>query len=290
VSVDRQGRSTPLPRLPLNSYRDVRVSPDGKRLALATRDDVWIYDFLRATLSRLTTDPAYDGSPLWTPDGLRIVFTSNRDGYPALFWRPADGTGSDERFLARAKDLIDLRGNGWSADGTRLLFTEVSTTSAIREIAIERPSDARLLVNSDSPSPVSPDGRWMAYQSVVSGRSEIYVERYPALGSRQQISTDGGTRPIWSRDGGELFFSSPDGRQLLTVPVRTGTTLVAGRPQVLFESAMLIDRGNRPYDITPDGRFLIIRSGQADPGGSAAPSMVVVQNWFEELKRLVPAK
>ena len=109
LSVDRQGRSSPLPGLPLDSYRDVRVSPDGTRLALATENDVWIYDFARATLSRLTTDPARDGSPLWTPDGARVVFTSSRAGYRELFWRPADGTGRDERILPRGKDLLDLQ-------------------------------------------------------------------------------------------------------------------------------------------------------------------------------------
>jgi eukaryotic-like serine/threonine-protein kinase len=137
---------------------------------------------------------------------------------------------------------------------------------------------------------VSPNGRWMAYQSNVSGRLEIYVERYPELGNRQLISTDGGSIPLWSRDGRELFFGSLDGRQMLAVPVQSGTTtLVAGRPQVLFEFAMLVQgAGNRPYDIAPDGRFLVIRSGQAESGVGTAPSMIVVQNWFEELKRLVP--
>ena len=117
VSVDRQGRASPLPGLPPDSYRDVRVSPDGARLALATQADVWIYDFARATRSRLTTDPAQDRSPLWTPDGQRIIFTSRRAGYPELFWRPADGTGRDERLFARSKEFLDLLANGWSADG-----------------------------------------------------------------------------------------------------------------------------------------------------------------------------
>jgi len=288
VSMDRQGRASPLPGLPPDAYRDVRVSPDGVRLALATRDDVWIYDFTRATLSRLTTARAPGRSPLWTPDGQRIVFTSQRAGYPELFWRPADGTGSDERFLARSKDLTDLRGNGWSADGKQLLFTEVSGTSAIWRMVIERPSDAKVLVKSDSPSPVSLDGGWIAYQSNVSGRTEIYVERYPELGRRQQISTGGGMRPLWSHDGRELFFGSPDGRQMFAVAVQSGTTLIAGRPQVLFESAMFVAPGGRPYDLAPDGRFLIIRSGEADAGGATAPQIVVVQHWFEELKRLVP--
>jgi len=292
--VDRQGRASPLPGLPLDSYRDVRVSPDGARLALGTQTDVWTYDFVRATLSRLTTDPASDRKPLWTPDGQRIIFSSNRAGYPELFWRPADGTGSDERLLARAKDLIELRANGWSADGRQLLFTEVPARfqCAIGQIAIERPSDVKILVKSEfcnDYSAVSPDGRWMAYESNVSGRSEIYVERYPELGNRQQISTGGGRRPLWSHDHRELFFSTPDNRQILAVPVQSGTTLVAGRPQVLFEFAMLAPAGGiRPYDIAPDGRFLIIRSGQTEAAGGTASNMILILNWTKELKRLVP--
>ena len=129
----------------------------------------------------------------------------------------------------------------------------------------------------------------MAYASRVSGRSEIYVERYPELGNRQQISISGGLKPVWSRDGRTLFFSSPDSRQMLAVSVQSGRTIVAGRPQVLFEFAMFVIAGGRPYDIAPDGRFFIIRSGEAQAGSGAASNIIVVQNWFEELKRLVPS-
>jgi hypothetical protein len=295
VSVDRQGRATPLPGLRVDSYRDVRVSPDGARVAIATQDDVWTYDVARAALSRLTTDAASDTRPLWTPDGQRIIFRSNRAGYPELFWRPADGTGSDQRLFARATDLLDLRADGWSADGKQLLFTEVSSgvRGAIGQVALDRPSDATMLVKNEfynSSSTVSPDGRWMAYESTLSGQYEIYVERYPELGERQQISTGGGRIPRWSRNGRELFFSL-DGRQMLAVPLQVGRTLVAGRPQVLFEGEMLpAAAGARPYDMTPDGRFLINRSAQADGADGTVSNINVVQNWFEELKRLVPTK
>jgi serine/threonine-protein kinase len=290
--VDRLGHASTLPSVPLDSYRDVRVSPDGTRLALATEADVWTYDVVRATLSRLTTDPGADHSPLWTPDGQRIIFTSTRAGYPELFWRPADGTGSDERLPAHSKDLVDLLASGWSADGKSLLFVEVSQSiqGAIGQIAVERPSDAKMLVKNafnNSMAAVSPDGRWIAYHSNISGRYEIYFERYPELGNRQQISTGGGRLPLWSRDGRELFFSSLDGRQMLAVPVQAGRAIVAGRPQALFELAMLAQGGgNRPYDSAPDGRFFVIRTGQPEAG--TPPQIVVVQNWFEELKRLVP--
>src|SRR6185436_969555 len=153
-----------------------------------------------------------DRSPLWTPDGNRIIFTSNRSGYPEMFWRSADGSGSDERLLGRAKDLLDLRANGWSADGRQLLFTEVppSIQNSIGQMAIDRPSEANALVKS------------------------AFFNDFAA------VSPDGGRMPVWSRDGRDLFFSTLDSRQMLTVPVQAGTTLVAGRPQVLFEFAMLL--------------------------------------------------
>jgi eukaryotic-like serine/threonine-protein kinase len=130
----------------------------------------------------------------------------------------------------------------------------------------------------------------MAYRSNVSGQNEIYVERYPELGNRQQISTGGGTVPVWSREGRELFFHSLDGRQMLAVQVQSGSTLLAGRPQVLFETAMFVSVSGRPYDVAPDGRFLVIRSGQTEGGGGMPSNMIVVLNWTEELKRLVPTK
>jgi eukaryotic-like serine/threonine-protein kinase len=295
VSVDRQGRASPLPGLPPDVYRQIRVSPDGRRLALSASGDIWIYEFARATLSRLTTDPRSDTNPLWTPDGERIIFTTFRAGYPEMFWRPADGTGSDERLLARAHDLTNLSASDWSADGKYLLFTEVQPNlqSAIGQIAIDRPADVRMLVKNDFANvraAVSRDGRWIAYESNVSGRYEIYIERYPELASRQKISTGGGRDPRWSHDGRELFFGAEDGRQMFAVAVQFGTTLVTGRPEVLFESAMIpFVVGDQPYDLAPDGRFLIIRGYQAEASGTA-PTLVLVQNWFEELKRLAPTK
>ena len=166
---------------------------------------------------------------------------------------------------------------------------------AIGQIAIERPSDVKSAGEKRFLQPVlsrfskrTLDG--LPVERV--GRVEIYVERYPELGSRQPISTDGGVRPLWSRNGRELFFGGLDGRQMFAVPVQSGTTLVAGRPQVLFEARH--DRasgGSRTYDIAPDGRFIDhFRSGQAETGSGTAPDLILVQNWFEELKRLVPRK
>ena len=295
VSVDRQGRASPLPGLPLDAYRDVRVSPDGARLALATQSGC-VDVRCRARHAEPADDPTLpaDRSPLWTPDGQRIIFTSRSSGLPGAVLA-AGGWHRHRRAAPRA-----CQGSPQSARRrlvgrrqTAPVYRGVADIQrAIGQIAIERPSDANMLVKNEfcnDFAAVSPDGRWMAYESNVSGRFEIYVERYPELGNRQQISTGGGRLPLWSRDGRELFFSSLDGRQMFAVAVQSGTTLVAGRPQVLFEFAMLpIAGSSRPYDIAPDGRFLIIRSGQADAGAGPAPQIVVVQNWFEELKRLVP--
>ena len=302
VSVDREGHALPLPNLPLDAYRYVRVSPDGARLALGNQNDVLVYDVEREVRTRLTDHPALDMSPLWTPDGERIIFTSDRAGFKELFVRSADGTGEETRLLTRAHDLVDLMANGWSRDGGHLLFTEVSSLTRVVgtigqiafELPFERPPDVRLLVNTGSNNgraAVSPSGRWIAYDSNLSGQFEIYVDRYPELGNRKTISSGGGRLPVWSPNGRELFFSTPDGRHMLTVPVQSDTTFGNGRAEVLFEFPMLSNlAANRSYDVTPKGRFVIIRSDPAQDGDSAPSSMILVQNWTEELKRLVPTK
>ena len=295
VSVNREGRASPLPGVPPDSYRDVRLSPDGARLALATPTDVWTYDAARATRNRLTTNAAQNRSPLWTPDGQRIVFTSTRAGHPELFWRSADGSGADERLFARSREFLDVLASSWSPDGKQLLFSEVSPNgqNAISRMAIAQRSEGEVLLRNESrlsfPA-LSPEGQWIAYMAEASGRAEIYVERYPQLGHRQRISTDGGTRPLWSHDGRELFFHSLDGRYLLAVPMSSSAmTLDAGRPQVLFEAGLSIRGvGSWPYDVARDGRFFILRDTQTE--SSATPSNIaVVLNWFEDLKRRVPA-
>jgi Tol biopolymer transport system component len=256
VWVDRDGQEAPMSGVPRNTYRDVRVSPDGARVAIATLDDVWTYDIERATLGRLTTDPANERSPLWSPDGARIVFTSDRGGFPELFWRPADGTGTAERLLARADTLIDLRAHDWSPDGFHLLFSEVTAQIGchVGQVAVSDGSEVAGPDRNtfcDDYAAVSPDGRWVAYSSDLSGRAEIYVGRYPDLGGRQQVSSAGGNLPRWRADGSELFFGGLDARQMLHVSVQLGnapgSALVVGRPEVLFEQAHLpVATGWRP--------------------------------------------
>jgi Tol biopolymer transport system component len=265
-------------------------------VALATQADVWTYDVARATRSPLTTDASRNRSPLWAVDGKRIFFTSLRAGYPQLFSKSADGTGMDTPFLTASKDLLNLRADSWSADGTRLLVTETQTDARalIAQVLVEDPSNVQALLKGkfryDSAA-VSPNGRWIAYHAgTSSGSLEVYVERYPELGDRQVVSTEGGTRPMWSRNGTELFFSSLDGTQMLAVAVQPGAPFRAARPQVLFQLGVGPVLGSeRPYDITPEGRFLVIRNAESSDS-NAASNLILVQNWTEELKRLVPPK
>ena len=291
VWVDRRGRVEPLPGISGGSYRSLRLSPDGTRLALEelqTPTDLWIYDVARGTLSRLTTDPATESSPLWTPDGERVVFGSDRENSRGLYSRQADGTGDAER-LTTVDYTRRLRPHSWSSDGTMLLFSTGGsrTTWDIGFLSMAGESSPRFLIQTEMVErhpAVSPDGRWIAYTSELSGEPEVYVERFPDLGDRRLISTDGGTMPLWSPDGRELFYMTPDDAKLMVVSIDSETRFKAGAPEVLFEGNFFRLGGLRSYDVTPDGqRFVILsRDGTDTTKNVAPPSLVVVQNWLAE--------
>ncbi len=218
VFVGREGREEPLPGISEGSYRSVRVSPDGTRLALEefeSPSDLWTYDVLRGTLSRLTTDPADDINPLWTLDGERVVFGSDREGPWGLFWVNADGTGDVERLMTDDEVEAFLEPHSWSPDGTILLFSGLypgggsrgrSPDIGLLSMTEDRASEFLIQTEFVEVHPaVSPDGGWMDYTSLRSGGPEVYVERFLDLGERRLISTDGGRLPLWSPDGRELF-------------------------------------------------------------------------------------
>ena len=293
VWVNRDGEEEPLAVEP-GPYATPRVSPDGTRVAVDRFDsantDVWVYDLARQTLRRLTTDSASDNYPLWTLDSERLVFQSNREGIVGLYWQAADGTGSIDRLMeSRGTDLIGP--GGWSPDGGSLVFDEV-LPGAIYGVGVlsmegDRPSELLLPTEySDRAPTLSPDGRWMAYFTNETGRDEVYVQRFPDMGEKQQISVGGGREPLWSPNGRELFYRSPRG--LMVVPIDTEPRFLAGAPAVMFERPYALFRQRRNYDISPDGeRFLMIKEGATDSTG-VGPEVVVVLNWTEELKRLVP--
>jgi serine/threonine-protein kinase len=314
VWVDRQGREEAL-KAPPRRYTYPRLSPDGSRVALwvsypRQENDIWTWDLERETLTRLTFEPAPDSHPVWTPDGQRLLFRSFRAGPGNLFWQAADGTGAAERLTESNNNQM---GSAFSPDGTRLIFREETATTGadLMVLALEggrraQPSqgvdgpgrgptgDVRPLVQTtfnELNGEISHDGRWVAYQSNESGQEEIYVRPFPdADRGRWQISTGGGTRPLWARSDKELFYIGLSGA-MMSASVEGGSTFRAGNPTRLFEGRHFrtTNAGGRTYDVSPDGRrFLIVKGVDARDETAAPPGIIVVQNWFEELKRLVP--
>jgi serine/threonine-protein kinase len=291
VWVDRTGREEALPT-PKRSYLLTRISPDGTRLALDIRDqeeDIWIWDFTRLTLTRLTFDASNDVYPVWTPDSRRIVFASQRSGTYNLYVQAADGSGGAERLT----DTPSLQ--------YPYTMTPAGDMLVVREDAPQKGSDLLLVPFAGQPRPLvqsmfsesnaelSPDGRWLAYQSNESGRDEIYVRPFPNVADGHwQVSTDGGRTPLWARTGSELYYRSADGA-VMAVRSESGQAWRGNLPTQALPARYwdATTTLGRTFDIALDGRFLMITEDAND--NRAAPQIVVVQHWLEELKRLVPS-
>jgi serine/threonine-protein kinase len=292
VWVDRQGKEETLPEPP-RTYFVPRISPDGSKLALNIIEnsnvDVWVYDLKRSTLSRLTFDPLADElTPVWSPDGSRIAFSVEDQRKIMLI--PADGSSPAE---AIASTEFNTRLSSWSPDGKTLFVTEESSTNDdIKALDLEGEGKLEKFLATETEhfedQPViSPGGRWVAYISNESGNREVFVQAFPGPGGKWQISSEGGTAPLWSRDGRELFYRN--GNRMMVVEVETSDTFRASRPRVLFEGNYLYFRSVRNYDISPDGkRFLMIKA--LNPQQTTAPTIHFALNWFDELRRRVPTK
>jgi Tol biopolymer transport system component len=255
-------------------------------------DDLWLWNIARATLARLTFTPGIDINPVWTREGRRLIFGSDREGVRNIFWQAADGTGPVER-LTRSSNIQNP--SAISPDGTRLIFTEIPPGTGDDVMQVELTGNRRVtaLVQSlsiERNGIVSPDGRWLAYEGNDSGQLEIYVRPYPDVNSgRWQVSTNGGTRPLWSPSGQELFYVSRTGA-ILRVGVGAGASWAATASEVAvkegYATAPPVNIG-RTYDISPDGqRFLVVKP-DATPN-APPPQLVVVPHFDQELKRLVP--
>ena len=292
VWVDRAGKEEPL-AAPERAYAYARFSPDGTRIALDVRDqqnDIWVWDVTRQTLTRLTFDPGLNRSPVWTPDGRRIAYSVARDDGEAAFWKSADGSGAPEELQTGEEKYVSPM--AFTPDGATFLFASPLQTpfniwraSVTGDRKAEHVLDAEF---SETNAEVSYDGRWMAYQSDESGRPEVYVRPWPDVNAgRWQVSTGGGTRPLWSRDGRELFYFVQG--SVMSVPLRAGATFSAGTPAAVIKGDYIAPQAGRQYDVTADGkRFLMIKDAASDGGAQTRNQIVVVQNWFDELKRLVP--
>jgi len=291
VWVSRNGAVQPL-AAPAHAYRYPRLSADGRQVAVTIQEQepqIWLYNLSRDTLTRLTFEGNSNVAPSWTPDGKRIAFESNKDGATNIYWQLADGSGWLERLNTSEYSQVP---SSWSADGQLLAFIEINPTTGY-DIWVLRMGDRRARPFLRTPftegaPQFSPDGRWLAYTSDESGRLEVYVQPYPGPGGKWQISTDGGTEPVWNRNGRELFYRSGD--KMMAVDIATQPSFVAGKPRMLFQGQYVL---NTPpssipfYDVSADGqRFLMLMPSEQ---GQAAPTQInVVLNWFEELKRRVP--
>jgi Tol biopolymer transport system component len=289
VWVDREGKEQPV-AVPPRAYDFPRLSRDGRRIAVAiaeTETQVWLYDVARDSLSRATFTGTLNASPVWSPDGKRFAIMSGRAGSANVYVQSADGGGAAERITTSRF----LNGpNSWSPDGQTIAYIENNTETGLDIWTVEvdnRKAQPFLKTQYNETAPkFSPDGHWLAYTSDESGRWEVYVQPYPGPGGKWQISTEGGTEPLWNPAGHELFFR--DGNRMMAVSVNLQPGFSADKPVVLFEGPWLATRGTfQHYDVAPDGkRFLMLKTADQDQG---VQRIVVIQNWLEELKRRMAA-
>jgi len=298
VWKDRAGKSTGTFGPP-GDYNNFRLAPDEKRIVFDSQQSgtqaIWVLDSVRGVTSRLTFDPALNNIPMWSPDGLRIVWASLRSGSGYdLYVKSANGTGQEE--LLVKVGTPHGWASDWSRDGRYLLYERRGENTATELwIAPQLPEGA-----SDDRKPFpylqtqfeeqegkfSPDGRWVAYVSNESGRNEIYVQSFPRSGAKFQISTGGGTEAQWRKDGKELFYLATD-QMLMAVPVKLGRPpaepFEAGSPKPLFAIPLSVRLNiGRDYAVSNDGqRFLVV----SVEGSGEAPPLTVVQNWQAGLQK-----
>jgi eukaryotic-like serine/threonine-protein kinase len=298
VWVDRKGHEEPI-NAPEWAYGPPRLSPDGTRVAVGVVEqgntEVWILDLAGGTPRRLTFNPGMDGLPLWTPDGQRIIFMSDRGGTLNLYSQAADGTGVVDRLTTTGRRQWPT---SITSDATHLFgFEDGSPTHAVVLLHMTKTADtARSALGTSTVErlfpgrrgEISPDGRYLAYESAESGRSEVHVRPFPLVnGGRWQISTRGGTRAAWSRNGRELFYID-ESMTLIGVPVQTsGPTFRIGGAAKVFDMKYAEPNPSRHYDVSRDGRrFLMLKTSAADPNTTPA-SIIVVEHWLEESKARV---
>jgi serine/threonine-protein kinase len=273
-------------RVLLDDRRDYsfpRLSPDGRQLALtigsADHRDVWVGDLGSGTLSRLTTDGVTSERPEWSPDGRRVLYRTDRGGRTAIWWRPAD-LSAEATPLLTGKDL-DLFEAVLSPDARYIVYQLDTLGADIYYRALTGDTTARPVANSataiENMPRLSPDGRWVAFTTNESGRDEVVVQPFPGPGGRVQVSTGGGTEPVWSRDGRRLFYRGE--RQLMAAVVRPGPAFaVVARDTMLADTYMYASNPHANYDVMPDGTHFVFL--EPDNAGE----LIVVTNWTAVLR------
>jgi serine/threonine-protein kinase len=290
VLVDRKGVATPVGTPLQRPYRFPRLSPDGRRVVVTLggiQSTLWIYERSSSSFNRLTFEGNNDW-PAWTPDGKRVTYASNRAEPWRLFWKPFDGSGQEERLLARGRG--DQQPYSWSSDGKVLLYQDntPATRQDIWALQIDNNREPRPILQtpaSEVDAGLSGDGRWMVYASDESGRYEVYVQSFAGSGGKWQISTDGGREPVWAHNGREVFYRS--GEKMMAAEVAREPTFHAATSRLLFQGPYEAGNiGSPDYDVTADDqRFMMVQPSEQQ---SSSGDFNVVLNWFEELKRVAP--
>ena len=300
--MDRTGRFTPL-RETAAAYLTPAFSSDGKRLALEISDgkrrDIWVYEWEHDNLTRLTFAGEFNISPVWTPDGQRIVYSSreNRGKYN-LWWIRADGGGNAQR-LSESKS--PQFAGAWRPDGKVLAFSQDNsgTNMDIMTLRIEgdeksgwKPGEPQPFLNSPSSElepAFSPDGRWLAYESSESGSYEVYVRPFPGPGGKWQISTGGGVLPKWSRNGKEIFYRTTDNKIMVASYSGKGDSFHADKPQ-LWSPGQFTELGLFTYnfDLHPDGKRFAVLKAPGTGKAAAVNKVSFIFNFFDELRSKFP--
>jgi serine/threonine-protein kinase len=297
VWVDRLGRETAI-NAPPRPYIYPRLSPRGTEIALDIRGsevpDLWMWDVTRKTLARFTFDPEVDQNPVWTADGRRVIFSSQRlDGVRALFSQAADGRGTAELLSDGERPRVPT---SVSPDDRYVLFYEQAATRDIAMLDL-RTRRVEFLVKTpfnELNAEVSPDGRWLAYDSNESGIDEVYVRPFPDVeAGRWQVTTGGASRAKWAHNGRELFYLN--GRnELMAVSVSGSSTWEVGRPTKILDARYFygeVNNVNRPYDVSQDGtRFLMLKLANGAEQSALQIDIIVVRNWFTELRQRAPTR
>jgi len=301
VWVDRSGRATLVDSAwrfhvtASGNNHGWALSPDGSRLAIGLQtdagDDIWVKQLPRGALSRVSYDPTPEYRPRWTRDGRAVTFLSTRTA-GSLYQRRADGAGKDSLLIAGGIDeavrspddawLLFRRGAIGSTRGGRDIMGVRLGADTTRVPVIVTPFDEEAIA-------FSPDGRWLAYQSDETGRTEVFIRSFPNTDAfKRQVSNGGGAAPLWSRDGRELFFLSA-GKDMMAARVTVGAPISVGQPVALFhvsDDMLTVEYDYyTPWDVAADGRFIMARVHRAEGGVSSA--VVVAENWLTELKARV---
>jgi serine/threonine-protein kinase len=288
VLVDRHGTERPL-QPAAAFYGGPRFSPDGRQVAVthagALDSEVWIHDVARGTSTRLTSG-GRNLWPVWSPDGTQIAYASSRAGSTNVYWRRADGAGPEEQLTSTEYTYFP---QSWSGRHAALVLSATGSQNSVTTVMLPVQGNRQpvQLLESSLMASFSPDGRWVAYISNISGRNEVYVRPYPGPGAALQVSTSGGEEPVWARQGHELFFRNGDA--MMSVDLRSaGDRLIAGPAKPLFSGRYATGGVRTAYDVSADGQtFLMVKLLQPREDLSR---FNLVQNWFDVLKTRTPSE